>query len=236
MKFKVDQKIFAKWPEVRIGVLVILGMDNTKNGDKVLALLREEEKKQNQILQTVDFGALPETAEWRQVYEQFSSKPRDFRSSVESLLRRVRTNNPLPSINPLVDLYNYLSIKHYLPAGAEDLDKVVGDIELTFATGEEKGKYIGAETEENCYPGEVIYKDDQGFICRRWNWREGDRTKIEATTRNAVLVQEALPAVSEEKFNQALSEAKSLVENFLSGSTIVKILRENALELEWEKK
>lgn len=123
MKFKVDPQILAKFPGVRIGVLVLKGIDNTKNKEKIAALLKEEEKKQNTL-------------------------PSDFRSSIEALLRRVRTGNPLPQINPLVDIYNYLSIHCYVPIGAEDLDKIVGDIELTFAKGDERGKYIGAEEEE----------------------------------------------------------------------------------------
>lgn len=148
MKFKVDPQILAKFPGVRIGVLVLKGIDNTKNKEKIAALLKEEEKKQNTLLQGIEFGVLPETAGWRKIYNDFGSKPSDFRSSIEALLRRVRTCNPLPQINPLVDIYNYLSIHCYVPIGAEDLDKIVGDIELTFAKGDERGKYIGAEEEE----------------------------------------------------------------------------------------
>lgn len=232
MKFKVEPKIFEKFPGVRIGVLVILGMDNSKNKEEVAELLRREEKRQNQILQTVDFGTLPETARWRKIYEQFGSKPRDFRSSVEALLKRVRTGNPVPSINPLVDLYNYLSIRYYLPAGAEDLDKVVGDIKLTFAKGVERGRCIGSEEIDTCYPGEIIYKDNKGFICRRWNWREANRTKIDEATQNAALVLEALPVVSEEKFKEALKEARELVGELLGGEVVSIALTQNVPVME----
>lgn len=224
MKFKVDPKIFEKFPGVRIGILTLSGLDNTKNKDQILNLLRTEEGKQRSQLLNVDFGTLPETVGWRTIYEQFGSKPRDFRSSIEALLRRVRTGNPLPQINPLVDLYNYLSIRFYLPAGAEDLDKISGDIELCFAKGDEKGKYIGSEVEENCYPGEVIYKDAVGFICRRWNWREGQRTMIEEATKNAVLVLEALPSISNERLKEAMTESKRLIEDLLGGKVISELL------------
>lgn len=232
MKFKVDPKIFEKFPGVRIGVLVLLGIDNTKNKDKILSLLREEEKKQNQLLQTVDFGLLPETAGWRRIYQEFGSKPRDFRSSVESLLRRVRTGNPLPKINPLVDLGNYISIHFYVTVGVEDLDKVAGDIELTFAQGNESGRYLGGEGEETCYPGEVIYKDDAGFICRRWNWREGERTMVEESTKNAVLVLEALPEISEKKFEEVPREVEQVLKDLLGGEIMLKILSKDRLEME----
>lgn len=208
------------------------GIDNTKNKDRILELLKKEEKKQNEILQTVDFGLLPETVGWRKIYEQFGSKPRDFRSSVEALLRRVRTGNPLPQINPLVDLGNYISIHFYMTVGVEDLDKIVGDLELGFAEGNERGKYLGGEGEETCYPGEVIYKDDVGFICRRWNWREGERTMVEDYTKNAVLVLEALPEMEEKRFNEILTETERLAKDLLGGQITLKILSENQSEME----
>ena len=208
------------------------GIDNTKNKDRILELLKKEEKKQNEILQTVDFGVLPETAGWRKIYDQFGSKPRDFRSSVEALLRRVRTGNPLPQINSLVDLGNYISIHFYLTVGVEDLDKIVGDLELGFAEGNERGRYLGSEGEETCYPGEVIYKDEVGFICRRWNWREGERTIVEDYTKNAVMVLEVLPETEEKRFNEILTETEQLAKDLLGGQITLKILSESQLEME----
>jgi DNA/RNA-binding domain of Phe-tRNA-synthetase-like protein len=233
MKFKIDPQIFARFPGIRIGVLILQGIDNGKGQQGALKILREEEKKQNSLLQGVDFGTLPETAGWRPIYEAFGSKPRDYRSSVEALLRRVRAGSgSLPSINPLVDLYNYISIHYYLPVGAEDLGKVVGDIKLTYAKGNESGKYIGGVEEETCYSGEVIYRDQEGFICRRWNWREADRTKIDENTKNAVLVIEALPVVSDEKLMSVLGEAKRLIEEQLGGRAMQKVLSVNDPEIE----
>lgn len=33
-KFNVEKAIFAKWPKVRIGAVVVLGMDNTKGKEE----------------------------------------------------------------------------------------------------------------------------------------------------------------------------------------------------------
>ncbi len=217
MKFSIDKEIFQRWPEVRVGVLVLRGIANGGKSKKITEALRGAEEKGKGELQNIDFGELPETAVWRQVYREFGSDPHDYRSSVEALLRRVKAGKPLPEINKLVDLYNYLSIKYRIPAGAEDLDKVEGDISLTIASGEEKGKYIGGDEVESAYAGEVIYKDDGGFICRRWNWREGDRTKIDEETTNAVLVFELLPSVEQRALEEALSEAKEMVGSELGG-------------------
>lgn len=227
MKLIVDPTIFQTFPCVEIGVIVITGLNNRGKGEEILAHLRTEEVRQKKLLTGVDIGSLPDIAAWRQIYRKFGTDPHKYRSSVESLLRRVRSGEkPVPDINPLVNLYNYLSLKYHLPAGAEDLDKVVGDISLTFANGSEKGICLGGKTEEVCDKGEVIYKDREGFICRRWNWREADRTKIRPSTVNAVLVLEKVPEVKEETFNQALSEAGTLLQKFLGAAcTVVQLSR-----------
>lgn len=230
MKFFVDPKIFEKWPGVKVGAVVLLGINNSGHSEEVLRLLRDEELKKKAGLLGKDFGQVPEVVVWKEVYREFGSNPHEFRSSVEALLRRVRAGNPLPSINNLVDIYNLLSIKFKVPAGAEDLDKVKGDVSLAFAQGLEKGKYIGSESADVCYKGEVIYKDEVGFICRRWNWREADRTKIEEDTENALLVFEAMPPLDEASLTVVMQEAEELIKKYLGGETKSFILsKENSV-------
>lgn len=223
MKFKVEPEIFEKFPGVRIGVLVVLGMDNTRGKGEIVKLLAEEQKKKQKELAGVDLKEHPKVTPWREIYQKFGSKPREYRCSIEALLRRVANGNKLPSINPLVDLYNFISLKHLLPAGAENLDKVKGDIVLGFAKGDERGKYIGSDEISTCYPGEVVYKDDLGFICRRWNWREGDRTKLTSESKNAIVVIEANPEVSDKEFELALSKTAELIGKYLGGKIETKI-------------
>lgn len=220
MKFSIDPEIFAKWPEVKLGVIVALDVDNTRGGDESVRLLRQEEEKTKALTELPLENVLP----WRRAYEDFGASPKKYLSSIESLLTRVISGKALPDINPLVNFYNYTSLKYKLPFGGEDLDKVAGDIELTFAEGTEKGIYLGGEKEEVCLKGEVIYKDAEGFICRRWNWREADRTKLTKETRNLVMVAEILTDDREEELSLAVGEFAKLVEEVLGGRTKLFIL------------
>ncbi|MBI3342104.1 hypothetical protein HY024_03190 [Candidatus Curtissbacteria bacterium] len=231
MKFIVDQKIFEKWSDVIIGGLVLSDFNNKGSNQDLLKLLRDQEAKTQQALASLEMGQVPEVAAWRQAHRDFGSDPRDFPSSIESLLRRARGGKPLPQINKLVDLYNYMSLKYYVPAGAEDADKIKGNVQLAFATGTESGMYLGSDTVENCQEGEVIYKDDEGFICRRWNWREADRTKIDENTKNALLVFEAIPPTNREKLETIIKEAADLSAKFVGGTQTSFILDKNNPEL-----
>ena len=235
MKFSIDPKIFDQWPGVKIGVAFLTGIDNSKKVPEIVQLLRDQEEQVKQELTGKESLDLPEVTVWRQVYKDFGSDPHDFKSSVEALIKRAKNGKPLPEINPLVDLYNYLSLKYKIPAGAEDLDKTVSDISLSLSKGTEEGKTIGSEEVERCYEGEVVYKDAESFICRRWNWREADRTKIEFNTQNSVLVLECMPPCSEETLHEALQEARDLIKKYLGGKVEQHVLSKENREVEVDK-
>jgi DNA/RNA-binding domain of Phe-tRNA-synthetase-like protein len=50
----------------------------------------------------------------------------------------------------------------------------------------------GAPFIETAELGEVIWRDEVGVTCRRWNWRQGTRTRIDAATSHMWFVLEAL--------------------------------------------
>jgi len=225
MNCRVDPTIFETYPGVEIGLIDIQGMDNSGHASEILALIRSEEAKQQQLLANTELGSLPEISAWRKIYKSFGSNPHDYLSSVEAVLRRARRGvNPLPQINNLVDLYNYISLKYHMPVGAEDCDAISGDVRLGFMTGSEQGTALGSDHEETCDPGEVAYTDDVGFLCRRWNWREADRTKITEETTHAILVMEKVPVISHEVLLTALEETQTLIETYLHAECTIMVL------------
>ena len=73
-------------------------------------------------------------------------------------------------------------------------------------------------------PGEVIYRDEIGAICRRWNWREADRTKLTASTKNAFLCIEALPPVPSAQLESAALDLSEMIQEHLGGEATMHIL------------
>ena len=108
------------------------------------------------------------------------------------LLKRVENGRGVGSINPLVDIYNAVSLTWGLPCGGEDLDTFQGDLLLCTADGTEPFRALGDEEDEPPFPGEIVYKDDAGAVCRCWNWRDGQRTMLTENTKNAFLILECV--------------------------------------------
>ena len=132
---------------------------------------------------------------WRAAFRSFGANAKKTPCSVEALWRRVEKNGGLPSIDPVVDLYNALSINFGASFGGEDLDCYQGMPRLVFARGDEPFDTVrdGAPLIERPEPGEAVWRDDRGITCRRWNWRQCKRTAITSPTRNLWFIIDRLP-------------------------------------------
>ena len=135
---------------------------------------------------------LAEIAVWRAAFASFGVKPRVARSSVEALLRRCAVG--LPRIEPLTDIYNAVSVQHLVPIGGEDLDGYDGPPRLVVAEGTETFDTVadGDATVHLADAGEVVWRDDTGVTCRRWNWRQCTRTRLTAQTTRALFIVDGL--------------------------------------------
>nr|WP_216656649.1 phenylalanine--tRNA ligase beta subunit-related protein [Nocardioides marmotae] len=142
---------------------------------------------------------VPHVRAWREAYRAFGAKPQRTRNSLEALMRRAASAG-LPRVNRLTDLYNALSVLHQVPLGGEDLDAYAGPPRLLRATGEEPFDTVaeGRPVVEHPEPGEVVWCDDEGVTCRRWNWRQGRRTQLTADTTSALFILDALEPLTDQ--------------------------------------
>jgi len=157
---------------------------------------------------TRDFGteyAQAHIQSWREAYRAFGVKPQRTLCSVEALLKRLEKQGELPSINPIVDLYNQISIRYALPIGGEDIDAYFGQPRLVIAQGDEpfETNKEGSPCIDTATTGEVIWRDDHGVTCRNWNWRQCTRTQITPATTNAWFVLERLEPMPMEALHEA---------------------------------
>ncbi|MFI9024712.1 B3/4 domain-containing protein [Streptomyces sp. NPDC053560] len=164
----------------------------------------------------------PHIAAWRAAYTAFGAKPSRTRNSAEALARRALTEGGLPRVNRLVDVYNAISVAHAIPVGGEDLDRIEGDMRLVRATGDEPFETAagGAQAVEHPEPGEVVWRDAAGVTCRRWNWRQGVRTRLTEDSTRALFLLERMAPMSLDALEEAGAELAEALEKFSPGARI----------------
>jgi len=192
----VDPAVFALRPDYRAALLVVDGLAPAASarhgGGATDPLMAAAENHARELLASSPADQLPHIAAWREAYRAFGAKPQRTRNSLEALTRRA--GGGLPRVNALTDAYNAISVLHQIPLGGEDLSAYRGAARLHRATGEEPFDTVasGETTIEHPEPGEVVWADETGVTCRRWNWCQCRRTGLTRATRTAFFVLDAL--------------------------------------------
>lgn len=208
-KFKINNDFLEIFPDARIGVLIVNNVDNSRELDLQKEIDEAMEFAKNSLSED-NFIENEVVKKWREAYTKFKKK-KGARSSIEALLKRAYNESGLSTINPLVDLYNITSLRYGIPCGGEDIDCFSGDLYLTKALGDEPFEALGDDKIEFPYLDEIVYKDNDGIICRCFNWRETKRTMLTSKTNNALLVLEVLDENDYIKLDESLEYLKHCI-------------------------
>lgn len=215
-KFIAEPSFWALFPDSEIGILVLDKINNEMHDgdptlDKIRELLENSNREASKYVSDPVLSQNTVIAVWREAFMKFKTK-KGARSSIEALLRRIEKGNPVSTINPLVDLYNAISLTYGLPCGMEDLDSIKGNLRLTITHGGDDFLALGDEEPDPTLPGELCYLDDLGGVCRCWNWRDGQRTMLTPNTKRAVAVIESVDPSRHLMVVEALNQLADWVE------------------------
>lgn len=160
-------------------------------------------------------------AAWDDVFKAFGAKPKRTPCSASALRKRVLKDGTLPPLDPVVDIYNAISIRYAIPVGGENLAAYTGAPRLTLADGSEPFDTVkeGQPGVEHPDAGEVIWRDNVGVTCRRWNWRQGVRTRLDSQAQTMWFILESLPAMPLAALEAAGDELVSNLQRLMPGAT-----------------
>lgn len=202
----VGNEVYALRPDYRALLIAVDGLEPMTSGSAADTIVRRAEQFAREALAERPVEEVPHVAAWREAYRGFGAKPQRTRHSLEALLRRAPDG--LPRVNLLTDLYNAVSVIHQVPIGGEDLGRYAGPPRLVRATGQEPFDTMagGESVVEHPEPGEVVWCDDDGVTCRRWNWRQARRTALTEDTTSALFILDALDPMTDGQLAAAAHE------------------------------
>ena len=226
VEIQIQEDIFRGYPTFRRGIVVARNVNNKGRSRalearlaKVIAGAAENPR---------DIKSNPHTAVWNEAHRQFNSNPNKFPPAHCALLKRVQKSGAqIPFINKIVAIMNYNSIKDATPVGGDDVMHAGQCLELRYATGKENFTPLGRpDISEHPYPGEIIYVvvESNEVMCRRWNWRNGHKTRITEETQTIVMNIDVLGEKSETRAVETRDRVAGMLEEFCQAETNTTLL------------
>jgi len=208
--FSIDKMVFNKLPGLRVVMVFADDINNFQSNLKVSEYLEEIWVNAKKI---EDIGSHQNIKPWKTSMGNIGVSTKKFPMSVESLLKRTRNKPPL-HINPLVDFYNAISIKHVVTGGGFDLHQVLPkeDRFLELRTTREGDRFLALDSKESSsvLPGEIGYVYGNEVITRHVAWKQGRFGLIQPETTAVVLMSEIIGGVDD-------SVAKQVEKDFVQG-------------------
>jgi DNA/RNA-binding domain of Phe-tRNA-synthetase-like protein len=233
MQFSIQKELFDILPDLTIGMVAAMDVDNTRPSREIETLLSQaiEEMKRNFIVDKAQEH--PRIKPWRTAFSKLSISGSKFPSSIESMAKRVLRGDPFPRITPLVDLYNSVSLRYLVPMGGHDLNTIKDNIYLKFAEGWEPFTPMGGGETMIVPKGELVYRDDQEVLTRYWVWRLCEKDKATEKTKNIFIPIDVLGEVGREHAEEIARELSELIPRYLGGTLFSDILNQEKPSVEF---
>ncbi len=214
MKFYVDSKFFEMLPNAVFGVVTAKGINNKVEYEEIKNLLDENIALCEAYYDGKKVKEEKEVTCYRNAMRGMGFNPNKYMCSIEALLTRISKRKGFPTINPIVDLGNAISLKHKVPLGAHDIDSSKGDFCVRPATEEDYFRPFGAGDDEFDNPdvGEIVYASGSSVRTRRWTWRQSEEGKITEEVTNVFFPIDGFAGENEDKILAARDELAEKIE------------------------
>jgi DNA/RNA-binding domain of Phe-tRNA-synthetase-like protein len=205
-------------------MVVAMDVDNTRPSLEIESLLSQAIEEMKGSFAVDKAQEHPRIKPWRTAFSKLSISGSKFPSSIESIAKRILRGDPFPRINPLVDLYNSVSLRYLVPMGGHDLNTIKGNIYLKFAEGWEPFAPMGGGETLVVPKGELVYRDDREVLTRNWVWRQCEKDKATEKTKNIFIPIDVLGEVGRERADEIILELSKLIPKYLGGTLFSTIL------------
>ncbi|PJF17564.1 hypothetical protein PSACC_02585 [Paramicrosporidium saccamoebae] len=168
----------------------------------------------------------PQLAAWRDCFKSLGISVKKHVCSAESLAKRAAKDPSPRSINPLVDFYNAISIRHLVPFGAFDRKDLEGKcMSLRFTKEGDTFMPLDGEQAEQLPAGEAAYICEPGtVITRHINYKQSKFALIGDESQDVVMMAELLPSVDDAALDKLANDLKEQCKQLFNQEIDLKII------------
>lgn len=211
MYYRISEEVFEKLPTLCVGLVAVKGLDNHAELPQVAALLQAAIAEQELYFEGKKVKEDASIVPYREAFRKLGSNPNKYLCSIEALLTRIAKKKGFPSINPIVDLGNAISIAYRLPIGAHDLGTIPDGLEVRLAKEGDVFLPFGETQTEAPDAGETVYAAGNEVRTRRWTWRQSEQGKITPDTTDVLFPIDGFTDLNEAAIRQAMERFATLL-------------------------
>ncbi|KAL8916413.1 MAG: hypothetical protein Q9208_008534 [Pyrenodesmia sp. 3 TL-2023] len=199
-RFVIAPEVTKMLPKMQVVIVVAYNLNNTGENPAITKFCQETATSTLSSLSAYpNAQSHPRVALYRTTLKAACNlSPKKFPQSHESLYKRLlKEKTALRPINPLVDFYNAVSIKHGVTAGAFDLGALqtrsTAPLELRLSTAQDTFKALDAGAEEAATPvpeGELVYAQGTTVLTRHLAWRQAVEGLVTEATKDVIFMSE----------------------------------------------
>ena len=219
---KVELSISSKMIKIGIKIAwaVIYDISNNKINSRFIT-------KKNRAIDELSQVISPEVIKkdfilqgYRDLHDKVGRSNRKYTSAPESLLNYFLRTKSIPTINPVVDIYNLISLNSKLAIGAHDVAKLKGGVNLKFTAGSESFTPLGSQKTKIIPMGEYAYIDDSNRVICRLECQQSDITKISPTSSQILFIVQGNDNTTHELVNTTLLKLVDDIKDFCEGRVV----------------
>jgi DNA/RNA-binding domain of Phe-tRNA-synthetase-like protein len=219
MRFEIEPTVFELFPGMHIPAVYAEGIDAAPAAGEIeLDWGKIWTETASTAAEHGNAQSHPRVKPWRERFQAAGFSGKKFPSSIEAMLRRCLKNGEPFSINPLVDLYNIVSLKHLVPAGGFDVDELENErLDLRITREGDTFHALDSDEVETIPEGEIAYVTGSAILTRHFVWRQSKRALLTPRTTRAIFMAEVLGEVGEDVATRVQRDLLARVQRVATG-------------------
>ncbi len=232
MKFFVSDEVFEKLPDVCFAIVAAKGINNMGKNPDIENLLKVQVENTHQYFKDKNVKEYDKIICYREAFQTLGINPNKFMCSIEALSSRISKKAFLPSINPIVDLVNVVSLKYVLPMGAHNIGNLCDDICIRFSSETDTFLPMGQDKAEIMEARELVYASGSNILTRRWIWRQSDIDKADENSSTILFPIDGFKSINYQALLEAKTELEQYLKSFFGVDTIGSIIDKDNREFD----
>lgn len=230
MFFRIDKKILNTGTGVYTGVVTAFGINNETANEQIVSLLKNEVSRVASDFLNVDIKNYDGIAPYKNALTEFGINSAKYPCSIESILTRISKKGEFPSISPVVDLGNYISLKYRVPVGVHDIDTLIDGLYIRCTTLDDCQNEENNINSDRLLEGEPVYISGNSIRTRRWFWRQMPAGRITQNSKNFIFPIDGFNC-NRETIDAACDELVKLIKEFFAVDAEKKIVNQECTEV-----